>query len=94
MNTAKDAAFGIGKQTAGLIFAGRLPAYTGITESYNGSAWTELADLATARGWPSGGTSSTSALSICMGGNAPPHSAATEEWTVPIELKSLASTNA
>ena len=43
---------GAGTQTAGLAFGGQLfppNAPTAITESYNGTAWTEVNDLNTAR---------------------------------------------
>ena len=48
------------------------------TESWNGSSWTEVADLATARRESGMGGSST--VAVLFGGEAPT-TGATEEWT-------------
>ena len=71
-----------GTQTAGLIFGG-VNTYPGtnqlaVTESWNGSAWTEVNDLNTARVALAGSGSSTAALAI--GGQEPPDSAKVEIW--------------
>ena len=48
-NTARNNLFGVGESTSAvLIYAGESPVKAN-TESYNGSSWTELADLNTAR---------------------------------------------
>ena len=54
LNTARRGIMGIGSQTAALGCGGVL--MTNIVEAYNGSTWTEVADLGTARymGAPSG----------------------------------------
>src|SRR6056300_1063761 len=51
LNTARANPRGTGTQTAALAFGGKTPALDelALTESYNGSAWTELNDLNTAR---------------------------------------------
>ena len=50
-----------------------------ITESWNGTSWTEVSDLNTARHVLAGaGASNTSALAF--GGDTPPNSAITESW--------------
>jgi len=54
LNTARSSAnqAGSGTQTAALVFGGLNPAIpgpTGATESYNGTSWTELNDMTTAR---------------------------------------------
>ena len=55
------------------------PSVTGVTELYNGSNWTEVADLNTARTRSGGaGTDSTSALAY--GGGTPSATAVTELW--------------
>ena len=64
---------------------------TAFTESYNGSAWTEVADLATARSSPgksSSGSGNTNAMAI---GGIPPPSGLTnvEEWGVPNATKTF-----
>ena len=74
---------GSGTQPSTLAFGGGA---TGVanTEAWNGSSWTELADLATARkSIGATGVDSTSALAF--GGNAPPNTitGVTEEWTAP-----------
>ena len=68
LNTARYAFSGTGSQTAGLVAGGSSPGNTGITESYNGSAWTEVADLNTARNSSSQGTAATQTATIVWGG--------------------------
>ena len=56
--------------------------FVAITESWDGTSWTEVADLSTGRRELAGfGVSNLSGLAA--GGNAPPVSAATEEWSFP-----------
>jgi hypothetical protein len=61
------------------------------TESWDGSSWTEVADLALARGYLASAGSATSALA--SGGEAPGspyYRANTEEWTAAaFEVKTL-----
>ena len=70
-----------------LIFGGTpttAPANVANTESFDGTSWTEVADLATTRGFNiGGGGSNTSALAF--GGESPSGTAltATEEWESP-----------
>ena len=68
LNTARYYFSGTGTQTAGLVAGGATPSNTGITESYNGSAWTEVADLNTARNSSSQGTAATQTATIVWGG--------------------------
>jgi hypothetical protein len=56
--------------------------YSSVTEDWNGSAWTEVADLATGREQHHGSGSSTSGLAF-GGSTSPGVTAATEEWTAP-----------
>jgi hypothetical protein len=77
MNTARfgpGATGSTGTTTATLAYGGDVmptePRMVGNTELYNGTSWTELADLGTARG-QSGGTGTTSAA-LCCGGEGPP----------------------
>ena len=67
MNTARDSSAGSGIGTAGLVFAGSPE--TVITESYDGSSWTEVADLSAGREGPGGIGTQTAAL--CIGGFGP-----------------------
>ena len=52
---------------------------TANVELWNGSAWTEINNISTAR-WEGAGTGSSS-LGMISGGNTPPNTAATEEFT-------------
>jgi hypothetical protein len=52
LNTARPQITAFGTQTAGLFFGGSLPpanTVQAVTESYNGTSWTEVNDLNTAR---------------------------------------------
>ena len=63
--------------TAGGYKAGLSPATQGLAETYDGSSWTEVADLNTARKFSTGFGTSTSA--IVVGGDESPK-ANSEEW--------------
>ena len=72
---------GAGTTTSALAFGGTTPSITAITESWNGTNWTEVGDLNVARKEIGGaGASNTSAIGF--GGEQPPNtdSTATEEW--------------
>jgi hypothetical protein len=80
-----EAGSGSGTNTASLMYGG----YTATgsptparnkneTESFNGTSWTELANLNTARGANAGGGTQTAA--ITMSGSTPSDSVATEIW--------------
>ncbi len=49
LNTARSQTAGAGTQTAALAFGGNGGSVTAVNESYNGTTWTELGDLNTAR---------------------------------------------
>ena len=50
MTLARQGPGGAGTQTSAIAFGGLLtPAMTANTESYNGTSWTEVANLGTAR---------------------------------------------
>ena len=78
-----------GTSTAGLIFGGGYltpsPNYALVayTESWDGSGWTETADLNSARGYVMGGAG-TQTSALAFGGNIPPSPSttliATESW--------------
>ena len=79
MNTARIYLAGCGTQTSALGFGGTS---SGDTESWNGTNWTEVANLSAGVNNAGGaGTSNTSALNF--GGGLPSGAvqAATEEWT-------------
>ena len=84
MNTARDqlAAAGNSPSSTTLIFGGDTTPHVANTELYNGSNWTEVNDLNTARRLLSGAGTNTAALAV-SGFNGPPGSqnvAATETW--------------
>jgi hypothetical protein len=74
MNTARRVE-GTGTQTAALGFGG---VFSALTESYNGTSWTEVNDLNTARYELGPAGTQTSALGF--GGATPPAVAVTESW--------------
>ena len=69
---------GAGTNTSALAFGGA-PAYKTRTEYYDGSTWTEVADLAT--GVEAQFGTGTSSLALSAGGDTPPVTTASEEWT-------------
>jgi hypothetical protein len=72
--------------TAGLAAGGEnpgeSPARLSIAAVYNGTSWSEVAELSSARYGTAGGGTTTSGL-ISGGETAPTTVASTEEWTVP-----------
>jgi len=66
-----------GTVPAGLIFGGDTPPNTAQTESFNGTNWTEVGDLNTARARLGGTGTQTSALAF---GGSPPVTGITEAW--------------
>ena len=76
-------AVGGGTATSALVYGGFTPPYTAKTESWNGSSWTEVADINSIRGiMGGGGTSNTSQLTF-GGYGGPPGStryANTQSW--------------
>lgn len=76
-----------GTPTTALIFGGQGPAPLTLTESYNGTAWTEVNDMATAcYGMGSGGTGNSNAIAIDAN---PSPSAGTEIWTFGAATKTV-----
>jgi len=77
VNTARRYLAGVGSKTAGLIFGGGEPSNSAKTESYDGTAWTEVSDLnAVQTAMGSAGTS-TSGMSA-LGSQSP--GAQVEDW--------------
>jgi len=77
MNTARVYMGSDGLQTAALAFGGSIPPSTNVTESYNGTNWTNEPALATATNFLMGTGTQSSALKI--GGS--PQLTSTEEFT-------------
>jgi hypothetical protein len=62
---------------AALSFGGNISGVVGETDSYNGTSWTEVAEMNTARRLLAGAGTQTSALAY---GGWPPNKSETEEW--------------
>ena len=80
MNTARDQTAGAGSYDGALCFGGQPPEPLAIAELYNGTSWTEVADLNTGRLKAGGaGTSSTSILAAA-GYSGSTYYGQTESW--------------
>ena len=74
MNTARSDLGGAGTQTAALAFGGYTTTAVANTESYNGTNWTEVNDLNTARSSGTLSATGTSTAGIYAGGRTSPGS--------------------
>jgi hypothetical protein len=87
MNTSKVATASSGSAQDAVLMFGSEAGPKALTEQWNGTAWTEVADLATGRDALAGsGNSVTTALAY---GGAPGGITTTEEWTVPESVTNL-----
>ena len=79
INTARNNGIGASNapQSTALLFGGNTGSDTGKTEQYNGTTWTEIADMATARDSLAGSGIGTAALAA--GGAPPPGNVAIAE---------------
>ena len=78
MNTGRYYSGSAGtSNTAALVFGGEIPPASALTEIWNGTNWTEVGDLNTARLTTGAGTTTAA---IAMGGRVPPNTAVTELW--------------
>ncbi len=59
------------------------------TEIYNGTSWTELNDLSTARYINYGAAGDTGSSLMVFGGADPSRTAAVEEWTSTLSNKTI-----
>ena len=81
---------GTGLTTAGIVAGGVVPPTTGKTESWNGSSWTEVNDMSTARYGPGYGTGTGPTNLLFSGGYTTTDVANTEEWTAAeFEIKAV-----
>ena len=85
LNTARSITGGAGvDSTSALAYGGYTTTNLAITESWNGSAWTETVDISTPRA--SGGSSGIATSAIYSGGQNPSGKiTTTEEFTSPVE---------
>ena len=89
LNTERANCASAGTSTAAIIGGGEVPPYTANSESYNGTTWTEVADLATAAYSKTsvGAAPGGSTTSIAWSGNS---TTSTEEWTAAdFQIKSV-----
>jgi hypothetical protein len=81
LNTGRIFLGGAGNsQDAALAFGGEIVAATGVTESYDGTSWTEVNDLNTARGYGGGAGTQTSALYFGGLEPSPEQTTINESW--------------
>jgi hypothetical protein len=81
LNTSRYDAVGFGtSKEAGIVVGGYATTLLGVNESYNGTSWTEIADLNTARSASSGGGTQTSAIYALGYSGSYPNSTASESW--------------
>ena len=81
INTARAFGGGAGSQTANLVFGGKYdPSSRAITEQWDGSSWTEVGDLNTARQSMAAMGTSTAAVSAGGRVSVPADTAASETW--------------
>ena len=82
LNTGRRAMGGAGTQTAALGIGGNSPGstYYNNTESYDGTSWTEVNNLNTARGYAARASGGSQTSALYFGGITPPSSALTESW--------------
>ena len=81
LNTGRGQSMGSGSQTAAIVAGGKTPSNTANAEQYDGSSWTEVGDLNTARS-SSGGSSGLApyTATIVFGGATPSLTAITEYY--------------
>jgi hypothetical protein len=98
LNTARQTLGGSGSSnTDGLIFGGNVPGAQGgattapNTESWNGTSWTEVADLASAQYGGGAGKSGSSSTSTFVSGGSSPSAPTgnTEEWSFSHAIKTV-----
>ena len=84
LNTARERLAGTGTQTAALAFGGYNGSNQGVTETYNGSSWSEVADLNTVRYGLGSATAAPQTAALAIGGDlgAPTYTYRndTEKW--------------
>ena len=84
LTTARERLAGTGTQTAALAFGGYNGSNQGVTETYNGSSWSEVADLNTVRYGLGSATAAPQTAALAIGGDlgAPTYTYRndTEKW--------------
>ena len=78
LNTARISPHGAGLQTAALCIGGHEPAKSDKVESYNGTCWTEIADLVTATDASATAAQGTPSAALSFTGRTPATGATTD----------------
>ena len=93
INTARGYMSSAGSVTDSIIGGGNatppVGSYVAVTESWNGTAWTEVADMADGRYGLATGTGTGGSNLFAIGGDSPPLTNATEEWSLSHTLKQV-----
>ena len=97
MQNEKTSGAAAGTTTSGLVFGGYdssspAPTDTGQTESYDGTSWTEVGDMGTARTGVAGAGPSNQAA-IVASGYTTVYLALCEEWTSPLYVVKTVTTS-
>ena len=88
-NTGRTAGAASGNTSLALFFAGTPPT-TGKSESWDGTSWTDAAELTNALYQIAGGVGGSSSDAVQFSGyNGSTGVANTEEWTVPTGAQSI-----
>ena len=88
MNTDRFYSSHSGTSTEGYVFGGQ-PGTKANTESWNGTAWTEVADLSTARSKMGASPTSSPDTMFAAGGYTNANVAITEEWAFSHAIKTV-----
>ncbi len=80
LNTGRVQLNSFGTQTAAIIAGGYTTALSDVVEQYNGSSWTEIAEINDARSNEAGTGSGTTTAGLIYGGNTPGGTGNTESW--------------
>ena len=85
MNTGRQSPFSNGTQSAAWCAGGYSTAKTAVNEHYNGTSWTEVGDLNSARLGNSGGepVNAHSSVAVVRDGACPPNDKANVDIPVP-----------
>jgi hypothetical protein len=88
LNQTRNGGALVGSSTAAIGFGGIEPPFTGKTEFWNGSSWSELAELSSNR-FQMGGAGTSGAGALSFGGAPNPVATSTEEWTASLGNKTI-----
>ena len=80
INTARVQINSFGTQTAQILAGGYTTALSNVVENYDGTSWTEIAEINDARSNEAGTGSGTTTAGLIYGGNTPGGTGNTESW--------------